>query len=51
MVDANKWLDAKIPKNQRTQATQIIIYRHCQANHTTYRDNCNYCNYNKNNKN
>ncbi|RIB06635.1 hypothetical protein C2G38_498696 [Gigaspora rosea] len=45
MVDANKWLDAKIPKHQRTQTTQIIIYGQCQNNHTTYRDNCIYCNY------
>ncbi|CAG8483751.1 12844_t:CDS:1 [Gigaspora margarita] len=48
MVNANEWLDEKIPKNQRAQATQLYIYRQCQSGHTTYQNGCNYCN-NKNN--
>ncbi|CAG8483770.1 12845_t:CDS:1 [Gigaspora margarita] len=48
MVNANVWLDEKIPKNQRAQATNLQIYRQCQNNHTTYQNGCNYCN-NKNN--
>ncbi|CAG8744110.1 16209_t:CDS:1 [Gigaspora rosea] len=44
MVNANEWLDEKIPKNQRAQATQLHIYRQCQNGHTTYQNGCSYCN-------
>ncbi|KAF0504374.1 hypothetical protein F8M41_019550 [Gigaspora margarita] len=51
MVDANLWLDAKIPKHQRAQTTLLYIYRQCQGGHTTYYDDCNYCNYQNNQRN
>ncbi|CAG8815370.1 1038_t:CDS:2, partial [Gigaspora rosea] len=38
MVNANKWLDEKIPKNQRAQATLLQIYRQCQNGHSTYQN-------------
>ncbi|RIA99885.1 hypothetical protein C2G38_2216618 [Gigaspora rosea] len=44
MVNANKWLDEKIPKNQRAQATLLQICRQCQGGHTTYQNGCSYCN-------
>ncbi|CAG8690812.1 24246_t:CDS:1 [Gigaspora margarita] len=48
MVDANLWLNAKIPKHQRAQITLLHIYRQCQSGHTIYYDDCNYCNYQNN---
>ncbi|CAG8792726.1 29288_t:CDS:1 [Gigaspora margarita] len=44
MVNANEWLNEKIPMNQRAQATGLWIYRQCQRGHTTYQNGCNYCN-------
>ncbi|KAF0504375.1 hypothetical protein F8M41_019551 [Gigaspora margarita] len=44
MVNANEWLDEKIPKNQRARATHLQIYRQCQNGHATYQNGCNYCN-------
>ncbi|CAG8743896.1 24640_t:CDS:1 [Dentiscutata erythropus] len=44
MVNANEWLNQKIPKNQRAQITQLSIYKHCQIGHTTHNNGCNYCN-------
>ncbi|CAG8483808.1 12847_t:CDS:2 [Gigaspora margarita] len=44
MVNANEWLDEKIPKNQRAQATQLHIFRQCQNGHTTYQNGCGNCN-------
>ncbi|KAF0472442.1 hypothetical protein F8M41_025014 [Gigaspora margarita] len=43
MVNANEWLNEKIPKLQRAQATHLTIYRQCQSGHTTYQNSCNYC--------
>ncbi|KAF0472435.1 hypothetical protein F8M41_025007 [Gigaspora margarita] len=43
MVNANEWLNEKIPMNQRAQATGLWIYRQCQRGHTTYQNGCNYC--------
>ncbi|CAG8621630.1 29513_t:CDS:1 [Gigaspora margarita] len=48
MVNANEWLNEKIPKHQRAQATNLTIYRQCQNGHTTYKNGWHYCN-NKNN--
>ncbi|CAG8755266.1 12594_t:CDS:1 [Dentiscutata erythropus] len=44
MVNANEWLNEKIPKDQRAQAAQLHIYKNCQNGHTTYSNGCNYCN-------
>ncbi|CAG8707662.1 41430_t:CDS:1 [Gigaspora margarita] len=44
MVNANKWLDEKIPKNERAQAAYLFIYRQCKNGHTPYQNGCNYCN-------
>ncbi|CAG8514228.1 230_t:CDS:2 [Dentiscutata heterogama] len=44
MVNASEWLNQKIPKDQRAQATQLRIYRQCQSGHTKYYNGCNYCN-------
>ncbi|CAG8546734.1 2866_t:CDS:1 [Scutellospora calospora] len=48
MVNANEWLNEKIPVNQRAQATSLYIYRQCQSGHTVHQNNCNNC-VNKNN--
>ncbi|CAG8794539.1 2303_t:CDS:1 [Gigaspora margarita] len=50
MVNANEWLNENIPKNQRAQATSLIIYRQCYSGHTTYQNSCYYCS-NRNKKN
>ncbi|KAF0504376.1 hypothetical protein F8M41_019552 [Gigaspora margarita] len=44
MVNANEWLDEKIPENRRAQATHLQIYRQCPSGHATYKNGCNYCN-------
>ncbi|CAG8707652.1 41429_t:CDS:1 [Gigaspora margarita] len=50
MVNANEWLDEKIPKLQRAQATHLTICRQCQNGHTPYQNGCSYCkNINPNN--
>ncbi|CAG8639098.1 5274_t:CDS:2 [Dentiscutata heterogama] len=43
MVNASEWLNEKIPKDQRAQATQLHIYRQCQSGHTSYYNGCTYC--------
>ncbi|RIB26257.1 hypothetical protein C2G38_2065365 [Gigaspora rosea] len=48
MVNANEWLNEKIPMNQRAQATDLRIYKHCYNGHNTYAISCNSCN-NRNN--
>ncbi|CAG8816027.1 42946_t:CDS:2 [Gigaspora margarita] len=48
MVNANEWLNEKIPKQQRAQATHLYVYRQCQSGHTTYQNGCHYCNNKKN---
>ncbi|CAG8528066.1 8377_t:CDS:1 [Dentiscutata erythropus] len=44
MVNANQWLNEKIPKDQRAQATYLYVYRQCQSGHTTHNNGCSYCN-------
>ncbi|RIB26258.1 hypothetical protein C2G38_2163837 [Gigaspora rosea] len=44
MVNANEWLNAKIPLDQRTRVTHLHIYKECQSGHVTHHDDCNYCN-------
>ncbi|CAG8830966.1 28470_t:CDS:1, partial [Racocetra persica] len=43
MVDASKWLDEKIPEDQRAQATCLHIYVTCQSGHNSYNYNCGHC--------
>ncbi|CAG8700245.1 5640_t:CDS:1 [Cetraspora pellucida] len=45
MVNASEWLNQKIPKNQRAQATSLYIYVQCQSGHNVnaYNYNCTYC--------
>ncbi|CAG8524867.1 hypothetical protein C2G38_2138394 [Gigaspora rosea] len=44
MENANEWLNERIPKLQRVQATHLFIYRQCQNGHSIYQNDCNYCN-------
>ncbi|CAG8528043.1 8376_t:CDS:1 [Dentiscutata erythropus] len=44
MVNANEWLDEKIPKDQRAQATFLYVYRFCQSGHSTHNNDCSNCN-------
>ncbi|CAG8816888.1 26612_t:CDS:1 [Gigaspora margarita] len=44
MVNANEWLNAKIPLDQRTRVTHLHIYKECQSGHVTHHDGCYYCN-------
>ncbi|RIB26252.1 hypothetical protein C2G38_2138390 [Gigaspora rosea] len=43
MVNANEWLNEKIPMNKRAQATYIYINRQCHKGHVWNTD-CSYCN-------